>query len=315
MNQTEIYFAVPIDKLGSFLFHVALLGVLAVIALVGFLILFVCLDREDEKAKERETDNSSTLNSYFTPPRMIFLVKNVTHTRPVRVHQANANCAPICGGGKNGKASIAWQEDIGPANCKRCKQITQQKEQKQMIALNEMTGREQSLGGIETLCKEYDTESAKLEGMISDLESDLDAVKQKHLAALKRQAAVVARREAELNAAVESGSGLFKKPRTLTMHGIKVGLTSSVGKLVFGDADTVVKLIKKFRKDDAALFIHTTEEPNKDAIKTLPPSEQLQIGCRIEGAGDVVIVKRVAGEIEKLVNKLIEKFVEAMAEG
>ena len=33
---------------------------------------------------------------------------------------------------------------------------------------------------------------------------------------------------------------------------------------------------------------------------------------RIEDAGDVVVLKRVAGDVEKLVNKLIEKMVSAM---
>lgn len=182
-----------------------------------------------------------------------------------------------------------------------------------MIALNEFAGREQSLGGIESLCRGYDAECTKLEGMISDLESDLEAVKQKHLAGLKRQAAVVARREAELNSAVDSNHGLFVKPRTLVLHATKVGLAASVGRLVFDDPATTVRLIKKNRKDDVALLIHTTEEPNKEAIKMLPADEQAALGARIEGAGDVVIVKRVAGEIEKLVNKLIEKFVEAMS--
>lgn len=168
------------------------------------------------------------------------------------------------------------------------------------------------LAGIEILCSRFDAESAELEQLITALETDLEAVKAKHLAGLKRQASVVARREAELTGAVEANPGLFIKPRTLTLHGIKAGYTSSVGKLAFDDADTTVSLIRRFRKDDADTFIRTFEEPNKDALKTLDAADLARLGCRIEGAGDVVICKRVAGDVEKLIKKLIEKLVEAM---
>jgi hypothetical protein len=169
-----------------------------------------------------------------------------------------------------------------------------------------------SLTTIEAVCADYDAESAKLESMVADLEKDLEAVKQKHLPGLKRQAAVVARREAEGISAVESAPNLFVKPRTVTVHGVKAGYSTSVGKLAFDDGDTVVKLIRRYRKDDADVFIRTVEEPNKDSLKTLPREELQRLGCRIEGAGDLVVFKRVAGDVERLINKLIEKLVQAM---
>src|SRR5262245_10831282 len=167
------------------------------------------------------------------------------------------------------------------------------------------------LDGIESLCAQFDEQADKLQTLIDALEADLEAVKQKHLAGLKRQAAVVARRESELVNAIEASPSLFVKPRTITLHGIKVGFTRTDGKIVFDDPETVVKLIKKLHKDDAGTYIRTTEEPNKDALWTLPTVELARIGCRIEGAGDLVVCKRVAGDVEKLIKRLIEKMVEA----
>lgn len=183
-----------------------------------------------------------------------------------------------------------------------------------MIATTEsLAGRTGTpLAGIESLCARFDDEAATLEKLIAELEDDLEAVKQKHLAGLKRQAGVVARREAELTAAVEASPGAFEKPRTLTLHGVKCGYTSSPGRLAFDDATTVLAMIRKFHKDDVETFIRTNPEPNKDALKTLDATALARLGCRIEGAGDVVLVKRVAGDVEKLIKKLIEKLVEAM---
>jgi hypothetical protein len=51
---------------------------------------------------------------------MIFLVKSSNGSRALKIHQATANHAPLCGGGYCGKQIKCWQEDIGPANCKLC---------------------------------------------------------------------------------------------------------------------------------------------------------------------------------------------------
>ncbi len=185
-----------------------------------------------------------------------------------------------------------------------------------MISTNEhIAGRQVSLGQIETSCERYEKASVILEQLIADLEFDLEAVKNKHLRGIKKQAAEVANLEADLYSQIETSHGLFVSPRTMTVHGVKVGLKLSPGKLEVSDEATVISMIKKYHKEDAALYIRTMEYVNKDALKTLPTEDLKKLGCKIEGAGDVVILTRVAGEVEKLINKLIGKLVEAMVGG
>jgi len=184
-----------------------------------------------------------------------------------------------------------------------------------MIRLNETAGTTDiSLAQIETGCQKFEAESATLETLIGDLEADLAAVKAKHLRKLKQQASVVAASQAELFSLVERAPGLFTKPRTITVHGVKVGYTLANGTLEFEDEAAVIALLKKHHKADAGLFIRTIEEVDKNALRTLSAPELAKLGCRIDGAGDVVILKRVAGDVEKLLNKLINRMVEAMAE-
>src|SRR5437899_908211 len=104
-----------------------------------------------------------------------------------------------------------------------------------MIALADLTlaGREITLGTIETNCQRYDVAANTLDEMITALEADLDAVKRKHLRQLKAQAGIVAACEAALRSAVENTPALFQKPRTFILHGVKVGLTQSKGKLAW----------------------------------------------------------------------------------
>jgi len=158
----------------------------------------------------------------------------------------------------------------------------------------------------------YDSECNKLEDLVAALEADMELVRRQHIAALKRQAAVVANREAELHSAIERSPQLFIKPRTFTINGVKIGLTNTPGVLTWDDDATVVANIHEHRPKEFALLVATTYEPRKTAIKALPEPEQKKLGCRIEGEGDVVVLKRVAGDVEKLINKVIEKLVAAM---
>jgi hypothetical protein len=165
---------------------------------------------------------------------------------------------------------------------------------------------------IEALCLSYDRTCAELEFQIANLQEDLDRARTKHLRGLKRTAALVAEQEANLTAAIEAAPELFKKPRTHVFHGVKVGLTGSPGRVEFDDADSVIAQIRKLREEDADVLIRTKEEPNKDALRQLEVPDLRKLGCRIVGEGDQVVVKRTAGDVEKLIAKLIDRMVDAM---
>lgn len=171
-----------------------------------------------------------------------------------------------------------------------------------------------TLAVIESRAGEYDAECLKLEDLVAAFETGLEAVKNKFIADLKRQARVVANRQAALHTAIELAPDLFVKPRTFTINGVKVGYTASAGSLVWDDDGTLVALIKKHRPEEIATLIRSSEEPNKAALKSLPEADLKKLGCRIEDAGDKVVLIRVAGDVEKLVNKLISKMVAAIVE-
>ncbi len=172
-----------------------------------------------------------------------------------------------------------------------------------------------TLGALEPLCTQYDQQCALLETMIAALEADLAAVKGKHLAHLKRQAAVVARREAELYSALEAVPHLFKRPRTVVIAGTKIGYTASPGSLEFDDEAMVIKLIRKHFADRFDELVKTRETVRKDNVRELSVNELARIGCRVEGIGDTVVLTRVAGDVEKLMDKLIEKMVAGLVGG
>jgi hypothetical protein len=186
-----------------------------------------------------------------------------------------------------------------------------------MIAhTTEPSGRGVTLGDIEKLTAALADTSTALDDTLANYEAELQDVNEKFLRPLKRLATATAQAEAELHAAIQAAPHLFVKPRTLNLHGFKIGYTISEGKLVWDDEDLVVKLLKKKFPDQTESLISTKETPNKDAIKalSLSSSQLAALGCAIEDAGDQVLIKRAAGDVEKLITKLKTKLVEAIVE-
>lgn len=173
-----------------------------------------------------------------------------------------------------------------------------------------------NLAEIERRAARLADASLALDDTLTTYEEELQAVNAKYLRPLKRQAAEAATAEAELHSAIESAPHLFVKPRTLTLHGLKIGFSVSEGKLVIEDEETSVKLLKRKFPEQIDTYIRTTEEVNKDAIKALGLDDRqlAALGLSMADRGDMVLIKRAAGDIEKLISKLKTKLVEAMVE-
>lgn len=167
-----------------------------------------------------------------------------------------------------------------------------------------------TLKEIEALTKAYADRREALAGTVSGLNDELEAVKRKYLARIKQQVASAKDAAANLSAAIEASPALFVKPRTITVHGIKVGFQKGKGKVTFADGDKVVELIKKHLEDRADVLILTEEKPNKEAIAQLEVAELKKIGCSVTGTGDQVLIKDAAGDVDKLVAALLKEEVE-----
>ena len=161
------------------------------------------------------------------------------------------------------------------------------------------------MNDIERQTKVYAEAREKLAGMVAELTAGLEALKRDRLPAIKRALQRAAEKEAELRAVIEGAPELFTKPRTVVMHGVKVGWMKGAGKIDFDDPDQVVALIKKKLPDQADVLVATTEKPVKKALQQLSVKELQSIGCQVEGTDDVVVIKAVDSDVDKLVTALL----------
>lgn len=163
-----------------------------------------------------------------------------------------------------------------------------------------------SLADIERFTKAFADGREDLSNRVRTLEEELQAVKKKHLAGIKRSAAKVAEEQHALKTAIQDSKSLFVKPKTMILHGIKIGFQKAKGKISWKVDEQVVKLIKKYFPDQEDILIKKTEKPSKDALQNLPAADLKRLGITVEDTGDVVLIKSTDSEIDKFVDALLK---------
>lgn len=163
-----------------------------------------------------------------------------------------------------------------------------------------------SMHEIERHAKALADARERLGAIVSELNADLDARMRQSMPALKRAVAAAADKHDALKGAIQLAPMLFVKPRTVTLHGIKLGYAKGKGSVEFDDADQVVKLIKKLHPDSVDVLIAVKEEPVKNALAQLSAAELKKLGVTVEGTSDVVVIKPTDSAVDKTVKALMK---------
>jgi hypothetical protein len=128
-----------------------------------------------------------------------------------------------------------------------------------------------TLGEIEKRTKEYADARDRLGATLRDLNDRIEILKRQFLPGVKVQVGIAAEKKLDLKNAIEENKGLFKSPRTIIMHGIKVGLQKGKGKIEWekDQVDNIVRLIEKHFSAQAEILIQTKKTPIKKALASL----------------------------------------------
>lgn len=145
------------------------------------------------------------------------------------------------------------------------------------------------------------------------LHEEIEAATKRRLAGLRFAVAAVAAADSVLKAAIEQAPGLFDRPRSMVLHGLKLGYRKGTGKIEWQDDEQVVKLIRKHFPEQFDVLCQTIEKPVKAALNGLTVAELKKIGVTAAETGEVVFVKDSTAGVDKLVKALL-KGVEEDAE-
>lgn len=168
---------------------------------------------------------------------------------------------------------------------------------------------------LEPKIKAYADARATVSEIVKDLTEAIDALNRDALPGLKRAMTRATEKHDALLAQIAASPDLFKKPKSMNVHGVKCGFKKGVGGIQFSDAATVVALIKKKLPDQVDALIKTKEAPIKDALAQLPVDQLKRIGCTVVSTGEMVYAQTTDSAIDKLVDKLLGKASQTDEEG
>lgn len=158
---------------------------------------------------------------------------------------------------------------------------------------------------VEFHAKQFAAARRILNERVQACKAERDAIMRRHLRGIKGAAAACAQYQAELRAAIEAHPDLFVKPRTVTLHGIKVGYQKGKGRIEWADTAKVVELIRRHLGPEAAALIKVSETPIREALLTLDLAALKKIGCTVVETGDQIVIKDTADAVDKLVARLL----------
>jgi hypothetical protein len=163
-----------------------------------------------------------------------------------------------------------------------------------------------TLKDIEHLTHHYANTRQVLTGRVQALQLQIDRLRAEHIKGIRAAVRDAADAHDKLRAAVEVEPALFSKPKTQTFHGVRVGYMKQRGKVVIENEAAVIGRIRKLLpKDQAELLVRVSESVHKPAVYDLVASDLKRLGIRIAADEDVVVIKPVDGEVDKLVSALL----------
>lgn len=159
---------------------------------------------------------------------------------------------------------------------------------------------------IERKARAFAEARARLAETVRDTEAAMAAVKIRRLPVIRRRLAEAAEAEAALLADVEAGRALFSKPKSRTLHDIRVGWAKAKGKVAFADAGAVVKSIRRHLADRFDELVKVKETPIKTALASLSVAELKKIGATVTDTADAPFVTPTDSAIDKIVDALLD---------
>ena len=171
-----------------------------------------------------------------------------------------------------------------------------------------------SMQEIEHLTQQYAAAYEALAGAVMAHEEEKLSLVRRNLPRIRKLVQTEKERKSALAAAIEASPEQFVKPRTVTLHGVRLGFVKAKGRIKWDDEAQVIARIRRLLPEEQAeLLVKVTESVAKAGVYDLAAGDLKRLGIRIEGNGDAVLIKPVAGEVAKLIEALLKETPEEVA--
>lgn len=170
-----------------------------------------------------------------------------------------------------------------------------------------VTDTEAALHNIDQNAKVYSSARNLLAMRVRALQSEIQALTARRLPGIKGAAVIEADAKRTLSESIRIVPHLFVQPRTITLHGIKLGLKKGAGCIDWENDEKLAAKIQKLLPEQFDVLVKVTRKPLAKALQALEIEDLKKLGCTIEGTGDMVVIKDAAGAVDKFLATLLNE--------
>ncbi len=140
---------------------------------------------------------------------------------------------------------------------------------------------------IERSCTKLSGERERLAAKVAVLQKQVDQVKKRHVAGIRRLMARVAAAHLATHELVTAAPELFEDPKSLVISGVKVGFKKSRDRLEIANEEKTIALIRRLYPENHASFVQVSETAIKAALAQLDDAALKRLKVeRIDGSNE-----------------------------
>ena len=163
-----------------------------------------------------------------------------------------------------------------------------------------------TLGEIIELARVYAAARRAVQDVVDEIQAEHRKAIAGRLTRLSLAAADMKAARGPLVEAIRAHPGLFAKPRTQEVYGLRFGLRSKQGDVSFDSEDELVTRIRRNMTPELARqLIVETATVSTPALRKLAPADLDRIGVKIGAGGDDVTIAAHDGSLDRMIAGLL----------
>ena len=161
------------------------------------------------------------------------------------------------------------------------------------------------LADVERAAERYAAARGILKGRMEALRRSLDDTTRAVLPMIQAGAAEAESARSALEAEIRNAAGDFRKPKTRTCAGVKVGFRLGRSTVDWGEDTDVLARIREHLPEDFEQLVKTTEKPVSAALAALPEAKRDLLHVRVKQGDDEVVIRPADGSMDKELDALL----------
>jgi len=166
------------------------------------------------------------------------------------------------------------------------------------------------LAEIINLAESLGDTSINMKKHIDAMERQVNLIRMEFLKKLMPMSAQFSQQKTTLETLIKENPQHFKKPRSMTVNSVKLGMKNKKGKLLIQDADKTIEKVKLLLKEKQDLIIMHKESLVRGSLSQLTELEMQAVGVAVEqdNPNDVFIQIKAIDGAHSIIQKMIADF-------